>query len=120
MTITRVWGYHVDSAGLAKTWVLGMQGDGKTTLLPYTEGEFRELDLPTTLPQGEVKINELISPQDLFKRNLNTIVKEMNRLKVGECDLTLTQNTYQVTLHSESQSSTLSFNAKTGDLIPSP
>lgn len=120
MTITRIWGYGVDSAGLARTWVLGMQGGGKTSLLTYSEGEYKVLDLPTTLPQEEVKIKELISPQDLFRRNLNTIIKEMNRLRVGESDLTLDQNTYQVTIHSASESSTLSFNAKTGELIPSP
>jgi hypothetical protein len=120
MTITKIWGYGVDSAGLARTWVLGLQGGGKTTLLTYSEGEYKVLDLPTTLPQEEVKIKELISPEDLFRRNLNTIVREMNRLRVGEGDLTLDQNTYQVTIHSASESSTLSFNAKTGELIPSP
>ena len=120
MVITRIWGYGVDSAGLARTWVLGMQGDGKTALLSYSEGEYKVLDLPTTLPQEEVKIKELISPQDLFRRNLNTIVKEMNRLRVGESDLTLDRNTYQVTIHSASESSTLSFNAGTGELISSP
>ena len=86
MVITRVWGYGVDSAGLARTWVLGMQGGGKTTLLSYTEGEFKVLDLPTTLPQEEMKMKELVSPQDLFRRNLNTIVREMNRLRVGESE----------------------------------
>jgi len=120
MTITKVWGYGVDSSGLGRTWVLGMQGEGKTTLLTYSEGAYTMLDLPTTLPQEEVKINELISPQDLFRRNLNTIIREMNRLRVGESDLTLEKNSYQLTIHSVSESSTLSFNAKTGELIPSP
>ena len=120
MTITKIWGYGVDSAGLARTWVLGMQGGGKITLLSYSEGEYKVLDLPTTLPQEEVKIKELISPEDLFRRNLNTIIPEMSRLRVGESDLTLDQNTYQITIHSASESSTLSFNAKTGELIPSP
>jgi hypothetical protein len=120
MTVTKVWGYGVDSGGLARTWVLGMQGGGKTTLLDYSEGEYKVLDLPTTLPQDEVKIRELVSPEDLFRRDLNTIVQEMNRLRVGECDLTLDQNTYHVTIHSASESSTLSFSAKTGELIPSP
>ncbi len=119
MTITMIWGYGVDSAGLARTWVLGMQGDGKTTLLTYSEGEWAVLDLPTNLPQEEIKIKELVSPQDLFKRNLISIVGEMNRLRINECDLTLEQNTYQITIHSESERSTLSFNAKTGELIPS-
>jgi len=120
MNITKVWGYGVDSSGLARTWVFGMQGGGKTTLLSDSEGDWKVLALPTTLPQEEVKIKELISPQDLFQQNLNTIVREMNRLKVEECDLTLDQNTYQITIHSASESSTLSFNAKTGELIPSP
>ena len=119
MTITMIWGYGVDSAGLARTWVLGMQGAGKTILLTYSEGEWAVLDLPTNLPQEEIKIKELVSPQDLFKRNLISIVREMNRLRINECDLTLEQNTYQITIHSESERSTLSFNAKTGELIPS-
>jgi hypothetical protein len=120
MVITKIWGYGVDSGGLARTWVLGMQGGGKTTLLSYTEGEYKVLDLPTTLPQEEMKIKELVSPQDLFRRNLNTIVREMNRLRVGESDLTMDRNTYQVTIHSASESSTLIFNARTGELMASP
>jgi len=120
MTIRRIWGYGVDSSGLARTWVLGLKGGGTTTLLAYGEGEWKVLDLPATIPEEEVKIHELLSPQDLFRRNLNTIVREMNRLRVGEGDLVLDQNTYQVIIHSVSESSTLYFNAKTGELIPSP
>jgi hypothetical protein len=121
MIITKVWGYGVDSAGLARTWVLGIRGAGRTTLLAYGEGAWQVLDLPTTLPQEEVKIKELISPQDLFRRNLNVIGREMNHLMVDEANpLTLENGTYQVTIQSASESSTLSFNAKTGELIPSP
>jgi hypothetical protein len=120
MTIRKIWGYGVDSAGLARTWVLGMQGPGRTILLAYGEGAWQVLDLPTTLPQGEVKIAELVTPQDLFRRNINVIGREMNNLMVGECDLTLEQDTYQVTIHSDAESSTLAFNAKTGELMASP
>jgi len=118
--ITEIWGYGVDTSGLARTWVLGMVGAGNTTLLSYSDGEWKVLDLPTTLPRGEVKPSELTSPQDLFKKNLNTILSEMNRLRVGEADLTLTSDNYQITVHSVSESSTLTFDAKTGELIPSP
>lgn len=120
MTITKIWGYGVDSGGLARTWVLGMWEGGKATLITRSEGEWKVLDLPITLPRDEVKIQELISPQDLYLRNVNTIGREMNRLKVGESDITLDRDTYQVTIHSEMESTTLSFNAKTGELIPSP
>ena len=119
MTISQIWGYGVDSAGLARTWVLGLQGGGKTTLLTYTEGAYKVLDLPASLPQGDVKIKELISPQDLFRRNLNTIIQEMNRLGVGEADLALDGKTYQIIIHSAKKSSILSFDAKTGELISS-
>lgn len=120
MTITKIWGYGVDSSGLGRTWVLGMQGGGRTTLLSFNEGEVKELDLPTALPPGEVKVGELLSPQDLYRKNMNTIVLEMNRLRVGESDLSLDEDSYEVIIHSASESSTLSFSAKTGELIPSP
>jgi len=120
MVITKVWGYGVDSAGRARTWVLGMQGGGRTGLFSYNEGEYQALDLPTPLPEEEVKLAELLSPQDLFARNLRPISAEMSRLKVGECDLTLEKGVYQVIIHSASESGTLSFDAKTGEGIPSP
>jgi hypothetical protein len=120
MTITKIWGYGVDSGGLAGTWVLGMVGGGKTALIEYSEGEYRELDLPTTLPQEEVRIRELISPQELFRRNINPIVMAMNRLRVGETDLTLEEGTYQVIIHSATDSTTLYFDGKTGGLLSSP
>jgi hypothetical protein len=97
-----------------------MEGAGKTALLSYRGGQFKELDLPTTLPQGEVRIGDLLSPEDLFRKNMNTIVREMNSKRAAECDLTLDENSYQVTIHSPSGSSTLSFNARTGELTASP
>jgi hypothetical protein len=120
LTLTKVWGYGVDSSGLARTWVLGMQGNGRTSLISYSDGQFTELDIPTTLPTEEVRMGEIVSPQDLFKQNLNRIVQEMTRLRVGEADIALDGETYQVTLHSTTESSTLSFNARNGGLISSP
>jgi hypothetical protein len=120
MTIREVDGFGVDSSGIARTWVLSMAGGGKTTLLSYSDNQWQIFDMPNiTLPEAEVKIDGVISPQDLFKQNLIPIVKEMNHLKVGDCDLTLGQDTYRITIHSASESSTLTFNAKTGELMPS-
>ncbi len=121
MNITRIWGYGVDSSGLATTWVLGMRGGGNTELLSYSGGEWKVVDLPLTLPDEEVNLTEIVSPQELFQRNLGTIVREMNRLNLGEANsLTLDEHTYQIFLQSASGSSTLSFNAETGELISSP
>jgi len=122
MTIRQVFGYGVDSSGLARTWVLGMQGEGKTSLLSYSEGEWMSLEMPDiSLPEGEVKIKELISPQDLFqsKKNYDLIVQEMNRLMMNEGDLSLSGETYQVTIHSPTESKTFFFNARTGGAISS-
>jgi hypothetical protein len=120
MALTKVWGYGVDSSGLARTWILGMQGGGRSALFTFNEGEFEELDLPAALPQGEVKMGEILSPNDLFGKQMNTIVREMNNLRVGECDLVLDENSYQVIIHSPTDSRTLSFNPKTGELMASP
>jgi len=120
-TLTKVWGYGVDSSGLARTWVLGMEGGGKSVLLSYSpaDGQFIKLDLPITLPGVELKVGELLSPEDLFKMNMVPIVKEMNNLRVGECDLVLDEKGYRVIIHSNSESTTLSFNGKTGELVTS-
>jgi hypothetical protein len=120
LTLTKVWGYGVDSSGLAGTWVLGMRGGGQSALFTFSEGEIEELDLPVDLPQGEVKMGEVLSPNDLFRKHMNTIVSEMNNLRVGECDLVLDESSYQVIIHSPTDSKTLSFNAKTGELMASP
>ncbi|HVP25216.1 MAG TPA: hypothetical protein VMS81_04470 [Methanomicrobiales archaeon] len=117
--IHQVFGYGVDSAGLARTWVLGMEREGKTTLLAYNEGEWKELDMEIRLPASEVKVQDLLSPEDIFRMNLNTIVKEMNRLKINESDLSLSDETYQVTIHSPTDSKILFFSAKTGELTQS-
>jgi hypothetical protein len=120
LTTTRIWGYGVDSSGLARTWVLGMQGEGRTLLLSFSEGQFRELDIPTPLPQEEVKVREIVTPEELFRKNLNRIVQEMNRLRVGESDITLDAHSYQVIIHSPQESTSLSFSARTGELSTSP
>jgi hypothetical protein len=121
LSVTKVWGYGVDSSGLARSWVLGMKGGGRTLLLSYSDGQFQEEDIPTILPDEEVKPGEIVTPEELFRQNLNRIVQEMARLKVGEVDpLTLDAGTYQLTVHSPTESSTLTFNARTGGLITSP
>jgi hypothetical protein len=121
MALHQVWGFGVDSSGLAKTWVLGMQGEGKNSLLTYSEGEWRGLDMDVSLPQEEVKMNELVSPQALFRngKNADRIVREMNRLKTNECDLSLGGGTYLIIVHSATESSPISFNAKTGEMTSS-
>ena len=122
MSIHQVFGYGVDSSGLARTWVVGMQGGGKTSLLSYSEGEWKSLEMPDiNITGGEVKIKELISPHDLFRnrKNSDLIVLEMNRLRINECDLSLSSETYQITIHSPTDSKTFLFNARTGELIPS-
>jgi hypothetical protein len=118
-TIRQVFGYGVDSSGLARTWVLGMEREGKTTLLAYNEGEWKELDMAIRLPASEVKVKDLLSPEDIYRMNLNTIVKEMTRLKINESDLSLSEETYQVTIHSPTESKILFFSAKTGELTQS-
>jgi len=120
LVLTKVWGYGVDSSGLARTWILGMQGGGRSALFTFTEGEIKELDLPADLPGGEVKMGEILTPNDLFRKQMNTIVREMNNLRVGECDLVLDEGSYQVIIHSATESRTLTFNAKTGELMASP
>jgi len=121
LTMTEVWGYNVDSSGLAGTWVLGMEGGGKNTLLQYAEGQFTELDLPTTLPQGEVKLGTVLTPEALFRKNMKTIVSAMNDLRVEEVQqIVLDETTYQVIIHSGTESKTLTFDAKTGELMASP
>ena len=122
MTIHQVFGYGVDSSGLAKTWVLGMQGEGKTTLLSYSEGGWSVVEIPgISLPADEVKLKDLITPQDLFRnqKNSDLIVKEMNRIRINESDLSLSGETYQVTIHSPTESSAFFFNARTGELVSS-
>ncbi len=121
MTLRQVFGYGVDSSGLARTWVLGMEKDGKTTLLAYSEGEWKALDMDVPLPGGEVRLGDLISPQDLFRnrKNADLIVQEMNRLRVTESDLTITGEVYQVTLHSPTDGKTFTFSGKTGELTQS-
>lgn len=114
-TLRKVWGYGVDSSGLARTWVLGMKGGADTTMISYSEGRYRELDLPTSLPEAELEIGDLISPEELFRKNLDTIAREMNNKRVGECDLTLGGDSYEVTIRSESESTTLSFDARRGE-----
>jgi hypothetical protein len=121
MTLRQVFGYGVDSSGLARSWVLGMERGGKTTLLAYSEGEWRALDMEVPLPEGEVKIRELLTPEDLFRnrKNADLIVQEMNRLRVNEADLTISGETYQVTLHAPTDGKTFTFNGKTGELTQS-
>jgi hypothetical protein len=120
LTLAKVWGYGVDSSGLARAWVLGMQGEGRTVLLTYSGGQLEKLDLPTALPQGEVKREAILSPEDLFRKDMSTIVREMNNLRVGECDLVLDEGSYQVIIRSATESKTLTFDARTGELMASP
>ncbi|HTY51581.1 MAG TPA: hypothetical protein VMB35_00125 [Methanomicrobiales archaeon] len=125
MTLHQVFGYGVDSSGLARTWVLGMQGNGRTTLLSYTtsESEWKALDMPgIILPEGEVKVADLLSPQALFQNRkvADAVVIEMNRQKVSECDLTLGSDVYDITVHSDTDTETLRFSATTGEKVASP
>ena len=96
---------------------LGLQDGEEIRWLTYGPAGWQEISLPAPLPAGEVRIADILSPEDLLRGREDMFRPVMERLGADTVDLALAEGVYSVTIRSDAGIETLSFEADTGEVI---
>lgn len=120
MELTQVMGIRVDRSGSARTWTLGYRGENMTRILEYTAGRWNGVDVQIPLPEERIPLDQLILPAQLYTQQKTPIGEALSRHGVNETELMLQGETYTLTVPSQSGTTVLTFDARTGGLRSSP
>jgi hypothetical protein len=118
LKVHQVNGIGVDRNGEAQMWVLGAY-QGVSTLLIYTDGEWRMVEWQGTLPSEEIDLSAIILPDVLYGNQSSLLEQALTRHNTGTSNLEIVGNTYTITVTSSGTITILSFNAQTGELLSS-
>ena len=113
----QVLGTGVEIDGQAASWALGLQDGEEIRWLTYGPAGWQEISLPAPLPADEVRIADILSPEDLLRGLEDMFRPVMERLGADTVDLALAGGVYSVTIRSDAWMETLSFEADTGEVI---
>lgn len=116
MEITQVMGVRVDQEGKARTWTLGFRGLNSTKILEFERGSWTRLDLELPLPEQEIPLDRVLSPERLYLTQKDRIKEALDRHGDTESDLLLAGGVYTLTVPSPSGTTVLTFDARTGDV----
>ncbi len=116
-SVHQVLGTGVDIDGQAASWALGLQDGEEIRWLTYGPAGWQEISLPAPLPADEVRIADILSPEDLLRGREDMFRPVMERLGADTVDLALAGGVYSVTIRSDAGMETLSFEADTGEVI---
>ncbi len=117
LSIRQVSGFKVGADGSAGTWVLGVQREEGAELLVYTNDEWRSNVWEADLPEGEIDLDRVLSPEALYEQQRDVIGEAMHLRNTTESSLHLEGEIYTVTVASKTDFAVISFNAVTGELI---
>ena len=111
-------GNKLNENGDAKSWTFAVRHNNRTSMVTYDQHGQKSLPGPGTSP-GEIKIDSVISPGDLFLKNRAAIIRDPgNNLTVSQ-DLVLSMNNYTLTQYGGGTKRVMIFDAKTGALTSS-
>ncbi|MDD1651889.1 MAG: hypothetical protein LUO86_02505 [Methanomicrobiales archaeon] len=120
MELTQVMGIRVDKSGGARIWTLGYRGGNSTRILEYSGGKWTGVDVQIPLPEDRIPLDQLILPTTLFAKQKTAIGEAFSRRGVNESELILRGDSYTLTVPSPSGTTVLVFDARTGEVRPSP
>ncbi len=116
-TVHQVLGTGADSDGRATSWALGLREGDEVHWLAFGRAGWQEISLRAPLPDEEVILAEIISPEDLLHDQNEVIRPVMERLDADTVDLALAEGVYTVTVRSDAGMETLVFRADTGEAV---
>jgi len=120
MTIHQINGDGMDLTGNASTWILGvtMQGN-ESVLLVYNSFTWKSLSWPGDFTTSAIDPEAMLSPNDLFATQGDTIQEMLPISNRTEISLELSDGVYRVYAKNGNRLSDLAFNADSGELIVS-
>lgn len=106
----------VDGSGNASGWIFGVYEGNMAEFLEYDRTGWTTIK-NATLPSDAIDLDNVVSPELLFKKNKEIITGKPSAAISERRDIELQRSIYTLTIISGSTLRTLTFNATTGELI---
>jgi len=116
-SLHQVIGNRVDLEGRASSWTLGLLDAEGVRWLTLGAAGWQEVSLPAPIPEEELNMTELLSPEEIFAMHEDGIRAAMDRLNTSTVDIVLAEGVYTVTTRSDAGMETLAFRADTGEVV---
>jgi hypothetical protein len=116
-TVNYMRARDLDESGNAIGWIFGVYNGNKAEFLAYDRIGWTTI-ANATLPSEAIVLDNVVSPDLLFKKNKEMISGNPSPAIPERRDIELQRGIYTLTITSGSTSRTLTFNATTGALIP--
>lgn len=114
----QVLGNRVTLDGRAAAWAIGLKDGKEVRWLTSGITGWRETSLPAPLPDDEVNMTGILSPEDLLAAQGDVIRPAMERLDASTVDIVLAEGgVYTINIRSDARMESLAFRADTGEVI---
>jgi hypothetical protein len=116
-SMRQVLGNRVTLDGRADAWAIGLKDGEEVRWLTSGVTGWRETTLRAPLPDAEVNMTEILSPEELLAAQEDAIRPVMARLDASTVDILLAEGVYTITVRSDAGMEVLAFRAETGEVI---
>ena len=113
----QVLGNRVTLDGRAAAWAIGLKDGEEVRWLTSGITGWRETSLRVPLPDDEVNMTGILSPEELLAAQEDAIRPAMARLDASTVDLVLAEGVYTINIRSDAGVESLAFRADTGEVI---
>ena len=113
----QVLGNRVTLDGRAAAWAIGLKDGEEVRWLTSGITGWRETSLRVPLPDDEVNMTGILSPEELLAAQEGAIRPAMARLDASTVDLVLAEGVYTINIRSDAGVESLAFRADTGEVI---
>lgn len=116
-SIRMIQGYNLDTSGNASSWdVIACQKE-RSFLITFSRSGEQVFNWSGRCPEQEIHPASVITPRDLFVKHHERIFLQPDAITNESRDLTLSGNTYYLSIKGPAIQRELRFNATTGALI---
>lgn len=115
-SIRMIQGYNLDTSGNASRWDIIICQQTHSSLVSYSNAGERVYNWSGRCPEQEVNLVPIITPRDLFLKNRDRIFLQPDSGTNESRELTLSGNTYYLTITGPGIQRDLRFDAITGAL----
>ena len=116
-SIRMIQGYNLDASGNASSWdVIACQKE-RSFLITFSHSGEQVFNWSGRCPEQEIHPASIITPRDLFAKHHERIFLQPEAITIESQDLTLSGNTYYLTIKGPGIPRELRFDATTGALI---
>jgi hypothetical protein len=117
--IKQLRGGNLDENGAAASWTLIVEQNGRVSIVSFSHQGTTFTGSPGSVNLPEIKPDQIVSPAKLFEKNHGLIFSASKTGTTVTRDISLVASNYTVTISDKrGPSEILTFDAKTGALIP--